>query len=51
LATFVSSALHCVTWLERAHPTLPTLLHSVVLIGFHPSFIRNGTNYSRSVVP
>jgi hypothetical protein len=57
LATLVRVRL-CTTWPDRnrprstriqsTHPTLPTLLHSVVLIGFHPSFTIKGICYSKN---
>jgi hypothetical protein len=51
LATFVNSAPYPVIRLEPAHLTFPTLLHSVLLIGFHTSFMRKGTPvlYSKSL--
>jgi len=51
LATIVSSALYHLIRLEPrsrriqpTHPTLPTLSHSALLIGFHPSFTRQETD-------
>jgi hypothetical protein len=34
------------TRIQSAHPTLPTLLHSVLLISFHQSFMRKETEYN-----
>jgi hypothetical protein len=42
LATLVSLALYHVTQMELTHATVPNLLHSVPLIGSHPSFTRKG---------
>jgi hypothetical protein len=35
------------TRIQSARPALPNLLHSVLLIGFHPSFTRKGICYGR----
>jgi hypothetical protein len=31
--------------MQLAHPTRPTQLHSILLIGFHQSFTRKGVYY------
>jgi hypothetical protein len=50
LVTLVGSALYHVTQLESDYgwstPHSPTLLHSILLIGFHPTIMIKETNYN-----